>query len=271
MLYQLHRRHMLVQVGRCLYRLPSEDGDDSLGLAACMSRVPRGVVCLQSALHLHSMVQAAPECIWMGIESRAWKPSITGDAVRYVRMSETTLMAGVDVLQHSGVDVRVTNPSKTVVDCFKYRNKIGEHVAIESLRTLLRTWPDSERELIRYCTLDRVDRVIRPYLAALRGPKSATTTPTLASVGAIRTEILAIAAAKGMTNLRVFGSVARGDSNPESDLDVLVTCGPQCSLFDMIDCADTLAELIGRKVDIISDRSLDRSIAEDIRREAVPL
>jgi predicted nucleotidyltransferase len=85
-----------------------------------------------------------------------------------------------------------------------------------------------------------------------------------------RSEILAAAARHHAGDVRVFGSAARGDDSPMSDLDLLVRFVPGSSLFDLIDLADELEDLLGVHVDIISEGGLQRQHGQ-IQRDAVPL
>jgi predicted nucleotidyltransferase len=71
-----------------------------------------------------------------------------------------------------------------------------------------------------------------------------------------RQEILALAARHGARNVRVFGSAARGEAGPESDLDILVEMEPGTSLMDHIALMQDLEDLLGRKVDVVSDKAL---------------
>jgi predicted nucleotidyltransferase len=86
-----------------------------------------------------------------------------------------------------------------------------------------------------------------------------------------RDEILRIAAEHGARNLRVFGSVARGDAGPESDLDILVDLEDGRSLFDMGGLLMDLQDLLGCKVDVVTERGLRDRIRARVLREAVPL
>lgn len=92
-----------------------------------------------------------------------------------------------------------------------------------------------------------------------------------ALVEANRNEILAVAARYGATNVRVFGSVARREARPDSDLDLLVSFGPPASLFDLIRLEQDLADLLGVPVEIASDRGLRDRIRATVMQEAVPL
>lgn len=85
-----------------------------------------------------------------------------------------------------------------------------------------------------------------------------------------RDEILELAASHGATNIRVFGSVARGEESHESDLDLLVDLDPGCSLLDQVRLRRALGELLGVEVDVVTSRGLlDRDAA--ILKEATPV
>jgi len=86
-----------------------------------------------------------------------------------------------------------------------------------------------------------------------------------------RAAILRIAAAHGASALRVFGSAARGEAGPDSDLDLLVRMEPGRSLLDHVALWQELEELLGCKVDVVSEKALHRVIREQVLREAVPL
>lgn len=86
-----------------------------------------------------------------------------------------------------------------------------------------------------------------------------------------REEILRIAAEHGARNVRVFGSVARGDADEQSDVDFLVDMEPGRSLFDMGGLLMDLQDLLGRDVDIATERSLKQRVRARVLHEAVAL
>lgn len=86
-----------------------------------------------------------------------------------------------------------------------------------------------------------------------------------------REEILRIAARHGARNLRVFGSVARGEADEQSDIDLLVEMEPGRSLLDHAALWLELQELLGRKVDVVSERGIKPRIRDRVLAEAVPL
>ena len=86
-----------------------------------------------------------------------------------------------------------------------------------------------------------------------------------------RKEILRIAQAHGASNVRVFGSVARGEEGPDSDLDLLVEMKPESSLLDLVSLWQDLEDLLGHKVDVITEGGISPYLRDRIYAEAVPL
>jgi predicted nucleotidyltransferase len=90
-------------------------------------------------------------------------------------------------------------------------------------------------------------------------------------LGNRRRDILRIAARHGARNVRLFGSVARGEDHPQSDLDLLVEMEPDRSLLDLVALGQELEELLDRKVDVLTETSLHRALRDRILAEARPL
>lgn len=86
-----------------------------------------------------------------------------------------------------------------------------------------------------------------------------------------REDILSLASRHGARNVRVFGSVARGDARPDSDVDILVDMEPGRSLFDLGGLLYDLQTLLGVDVDVVTEKGLRPRIREQVIREAVPL
>lgn len=166
-LARLARRGLLTRIGRGLYTLPGAPAGEHQSLAEAARRVPRGVVCLLSALRYHGLTTQSPFEVWMAIGEKDRRPKADGQALRIVRYSPEALRAGVDTHEIDGVRVRIFSPAKTVADCFKYRNKIGVDVAIEALKDCLQRRRCSADELVRYARICRVWNVMRPYMEAV--------------------------------------------------------------------------------------------------------
>jgi predicted transcriptional regulator of viral defense system len=165
-LQRLEARGLLERAGRGLYRLPSADATEHHSLAAACKLIPRGVVCLLSALRFHDLTTQAPFEIWLAIDRRDRRPMQRTPPLRIVRFSGRALTDGVELHQVEGVEARIYGPAKTVADCFKYRNKIGLDVALEALRDYRRRYPNGIDDLWHFARICRVANVMRPYLEA---------------------------------------------------------------------------------------------------------
>lgn len=157
----------LDRVARGVYSLPGRALSEHRSLAEVALRVPRGVVCLMSALRVHGIGTQAPFEVWLAIPPHTPTPRLDQPALRVVRMSGPALSEGVEPVEIDGVRVQVFNPAKTVADCFKFRNKIGLDVALEALRD---GW--AQRKLTmdaiwHYAAVNRVGNVMRPYLESI--------------------------------------------------------------------------------------------------------
>lgn len=157
----------LQRIGRGLYVLSGTDATEHHSLAEACKRVPKGVVCLLSALRFHELTTQAPFEVWLAIGEKAWRPRLEYPPLRIVRFSHTTLSAGVEEHQIEGVTLHVYCSAKTVADCFKYRNKIGLDVAIEALRECWRSRHCTMDDLWHYAGICRVRNVMRPYLESI--------------------------------------------------------------------------------------------------------
>ena len=165
-LRQMCAKGELVREGRGLYSLSGADVTTHHGLAQAAKAVPRGVICLLSALRFHEIGTQAPHDVWMALDRRAARPRARHPKTRIVRFSGKALNEGVDEHTIEGVQVRIYDPAKTVADCFKYRNKIGLDVALEALREVLRGRRCSTDELWKYAKICRVTKTMRPYMEA---------------------------------------------------------------------------------------------------------
>ncbi len=166
-LQRLCARGLVERVGRGLYSLPGAAVTEHRGLVEACKLVPRGVVCLLSALRFHGLGTQNPFEVWFAIEQKSWRPKGGYPPLRLVYFSGPAFENGVEEHRIEGVKVRVFSPAKTVADCFKFRNKIGIDVALEALREFRRAHPKDLDELWKMAHVCRVSRVIRPYLEAL--------------------------------------------------------------------------------------------------------
>lgn len=164
---RLAREGVIARAARGLYRCPGASLTERRDLAEAARRVPAGVVCLLSALRFHGLTTQNPFQVWLAIDQKAWRPRIAHPPLRLVYLSGAPLREGVEEHDVGGVPVRVFSAAKTVADCFKFRNKIGIDVAVAALREYRRAHPKQLEAVWHFATIDRVQRVMRPYFEAI--------------------------------------------------------------------------------------------------------
>lgn len=157
----------VVRTQRGLYELADAEPDIAHSLAEMAKRVPKGVVCLISALQFHGITLQNPRGVWMAIGEKDRKPNVTNGTVRFVRFGEKALTLGVETHTIDGVPVRIFDPAKTIVDCFRYRRSVGADVALEALRMGLRARKARAARIAHYARELRIRSVVRPYLESM--------------------------------------------------------------------------------------------------------
>ncbi|MCK4765129.1 MAG: type IV toxin-antitoxin system AbiEi family antitoxin domain-containing protein [Candidatus Aminicenantes bacterium] len=166
-LIRLYKQGLIKRSGRGLYTLNEANISEHHNLAEVSKKTANGVICLLSALHFHELTTQIPFEVWIAVDNKSRKPKLDSVALRVVRFSEKSLHAGVEEHIIEGVRVRVYNPAKTAVDCFKFRNKIGLDVALEALRDCWDNKKCTMDQLWEYAVICRVSNVMRPYLESL--------------------------------------------------------------------------------------------------------
>ncbi len=166
-LKRLEQQGLLMRSGRGIYTFANAEITESHSLVEATQRVPHGVICLLSALSFYELTTQAPFEIWLAIDQKARSPKDNLLPLRIVHMSNKTLKAGIEEHDIEGVRVPVYSVAKTVIDCFKFRNKIGLDVALEALRECRRERRCTVDELWHYAKICRMQNVIRPYLEFL--------------------------------------------------------------------------------------------------------
>ncbi len=159
----LSRKGALRRVGRGAYALPGRLSEYETLLEAAIA-VPHGIICLLSALQYHEITTQMPSEAWVAIERGRWRPTPAGIALRIVKFSGPAFSMGIEEHEADGVTFRVYSPAKTIVDCFKFRNRIGLDVAREALVDALAQKKATRDEIWDCARPCRMARVMRPYL-----------------------------------------------------------------------------------------------------------
>ncbi len=167
LLLKLHAAGQLERVARGLYALPGAEPGEHQTLMEVCQRVPKAVVCLLSALQFHGLGSEQPHEVWIALPEGAQTPALGYPPLRVARLREPAYSEGMEMVMVNGVPIRVYGVAKTVVDCFKFRHKIGLDVALEALKDAWRKRRLTVAELSHFARINRVEKVIRPYMEAL--------------------------------------------------------------------------------------------------------
>lgn len=157
----------LEQPDRGLYRRVGGEMAAEASVAEVARRTPHAVVALLSALRFHGLTTQVPHEVWVYIGRKARVPARTPVKLRIFRVDGDALTLGVDTHVIDGVPVKITNTARTIVDCFKRRDEVGQDVAIESLRDARRQRKVDLKEVWRIAERRRALTYMRPYLEAL--------------------------------------------------------------------------------------------------------
>lgn len=165
-LYRMHKEGLLAKSAVGLYTLPEAPVTENSSLAEVAKRLPHAVVCLISALSYHGITTQIPHEIWLTIPRGSWRPDVEYPPLNLTYVSGPAYSFGIQEDAINGVAVKIYSPAKTVADCFKFRGKVGLDVAIEALREAWRSRKVTMDELVEAAGIDRVSKIMRPYLEA---------------------------------------------------------------------------------------------------------
>ncbi|MGH8865610.1 MAG: type IV toxin-antitoxin system AbiEi family antitoxin domain-containing protein, partial [Burkholderiales bacterium] len=160
-----HQEGQITRLTRGLYRLARSPEFSNPDLAVIATKAPQAVVCLISALAFHGITTQVPRVVHLAVPRGAYsRLTIGSPPVKVYRFDAATFNKCIEIHKVDGRPVRVYSVARTVVDCFKYRNKLGLDVALEALRFARERKRTSNREILEIARSLRLDRVMAPYL-----------------------------------------------------------------------------------------------------------
>ena len=164
---RLVNKEIFVRSARGLYTLTEFEITEHHDLALIAKRIPKGVICLSSALFFHEIGTQLPRKSGWLLKREPPPPRLSYPPIWVVRFSGPSFFEGIAEYRLEGTLVKIYNPAKTLADIFKFRNKIGLDVAIEALRDCLRSQKATIDDLWHYAKICRVQEIMRPYIEAL--------------------------------------------------------------------------------------------------------
>jgi predicted transcriptional regulator of viral defense system len=167
-LYGLVETGQLTRLARGLYRLADAQEFSNPDLAVVAAKAPDAVVCLISALSFHGITTQVPRAVYLAVSRGRYAGlRLRTPPVKIYRFDAVTFDQGIETHRIDGVTVQIYGVARTLVDCFKYRNKLGLDIAVEALRFARERKRISNREILHFARLLRQVRVIRPYLESV--------------------------------------------------------------------------------------------------------
>jgi predicted transcriptional regulator of viral defense system len=165
-LTRLVESKQVTRLARGLYSLSTQAPTPWHDFVEISKTVPRAVINLISALAFHQIGTQNAYETWIAIPTGTWTPTRIPH-IRATHTAEPFYSSGIEWHTIDEVPVKIYCPAKTVADCFRMRSKVGYDVAIEALREGWREQKFGADELLHYAKVNRVDRVMRPYIEAL--------------------------------------------------------------------------------------------------------
>jgi len=166
-LYEMLKAGELVREAQGIYRLSDSDPLGNPDLVNLSLRVPRAVFCLISALYFHELTTQIPHSVYFALPRDVKTPKVYYPPVRVFHYSKVSYNAGIVEHELDGVKVKVYDREKTIADCFKFRSNVGMDVALEALKDYFTQPNPNVSLLMKYARINRVEKVMRPYLEAL--------------------------------------------------------------------------------------------------------
>jgi len=166
-LTRMVREGVLEKVSRGLYRKPNTFLSENETLVDIALVAPRAIFCLLSALQFHGLTTQLPREVWIAMPQGSRAPKMDYPPIRMMRFSGKTYSEGIQTVVRDRVALKIYSPAKTVVDCFKFRNKVGLDVALEALKDALKKKKATRDELYYFAKIERVIKIILPYLEAM--------------------------------------------------------------------------------------------------------
>lgn len=158
----------LEKAGRGIYQLTNKHHSEQVGMQIVAAKSPKAVFCLMTALQFHGLTTQLPRQIWITLPQGNHPPKLDYPPIKVIRCNQSLFEKGIELHQDAqGNPLRVYGVARTIVDCFKHRNKVGLDVAVEALREALNKKRVSIGELWQFAKSARLSNIIRPYIEAL--------------------------------------------------------------------------------------------------------
>jgi predicted transcriptional regulator of viral defense system len=167
MLYTLLEDNVIEKISRGFYRLKEMESLTNPDFVTVALRAPSSVICLTSALSFHDITTQISRKIHLAFVKKSAAPLIENPPIQVHWFSKESFQAGIETHNIDDVTVKIYNPEKTIVDCFKFRDQIGIDVFIESVKLYRARKRINIQLIVQYARICRVYKSIIPYIESI--------------------------------------------------------------------------------------------------------
>ena len=165
-LYKLRDQGLIESLERGFYKLTDQSAGSDPQLAQVSLKYKNSVLCLTSALFIHELTTQIPRQVCIALPKGTHRPPENG-GVQFIFLTDKQYKIGIEEKNVGGIKFNVYDPEKTVVDCFKFRNKVGFDLAVEALKEWKKKRSKHLKKLLEHARICRVEKVMAPYIEAL--------------------------------------------------------------------------------------------------------
>jgi predicted transcriptional regulator of viral defense system len=167
MLYSMRDKGDIEQLSRGLYKLKDIPETENIDIITICLKYPNSVISLISALSFYNITTQIPHEVSIAIGPRDSIPYLEYPKIDVHKFSTESYKAGVREIYIDGAKIKIYSPEKTIVDCFKFRNKLGMDIVIEALKFYKSRMKFNLKEIVKYAKICRVENVMKPYLEVI--------------------------------------------------------------------------------------------------------
>ncbi len=166
-LYRMRDERIIESLGRGVFRLVSLPDFSEPDLVIVAKKIPKGVICLISALSYYNLTTQIPHAVDIALPKASRIPKIEYPPLRCFLYSNASYHEGIETISIDGCQVRIYSIEKTLADCLKFRQKIGMDVVLEAFKEYWRQGRTNLDKLYDFAKICRVVRILAPIMETI--------------------------------------------------------------------------------------------------------
>lgn len=166
-LYQMRNEGVIEVISRGIYRIADLPPLENADLVTVALAVPKSVVCMESALDFYGLTTKIPHFVDIACKRGSKRPALKYPPLRVFSCSLKSFEVGIQEHWIDGIKVKIYSPEKTIVDCFKYRKRVGVDTAIEALKIYWSERRGGVDQILECAKACRMMKVMHPYIESV--------------------------------------------------------------------------------------------------------